>query len=233
MTYSVTRDEAKRLALYVLRTGAEIGAFLPKRELDERNRLVIAKCLFDLYSDDRQGMTAEFKKLAESAKVSADDCRVALLVCAEFIDRGQPIPKPLREWFSSHILDGHSAPGKRGAPGKRTAQADALIHLAVQSIVDVGHAKATRHSYNPPTSACDIVADALSEIGHSIKNFDDVKKIYERLDNDLTDTEKRFPIWTPKPVKRWREGKSMFCADPWAEIEAMFEEMEARKAVGE
>lgn len=210
----VTRDDAKKLALHVLKVGFDTGAFHDKRSLEDETNRRIGETLFSLYLENKDEASCEFLRLTCSSRNDPSDLAVVAATCAAFVANGAALPKVLREWFVQFTLQKIEIPlhgaGKAGAPEKRTPQAAAFIYAAVQALVDVKHAKATRQSYNPPDSACDIVAEALAEVGFPIKNFEDVKKIYTKVKRQTPEWLKKDPIWTPKPVQRWREGRSLF-----------------------
>lgn len=115
-------------------------------------------------------------ELVAWAKADRDGWDALRLGVANALERGEEIPPEAAEWLAL-ILRGeierpHGTPGTHDSEGLHTA-----IFIAVHSLVRSGM-YATRNDASPATSACDAVADAMSEIGLRPATFHGVKKVW-------------------------------------------------------
>lgn len=95
---------------------------------------------------------------------------------ASALERGDTIPPEARRWLV-HYLRGEIERPKASAGRHDARGLHIAIVFAVSRLVDCGM-NATRNDVSPPLSACDAVADALTQLKLSPTTFDAVKKIW-------------------------------------------------------
>ncbi len=82
----------------------------------------------------------------------------------------------IADWLVKHLRGEASRPNAQ-AGRNGSGYAHFKIHCAIRRLVSEGMI-ATRNDASPPLSACDVVADALAELGLEPKTFHGVKRIW-------------------------------------------------------
>jgi hypothetical protein len=130
------------------------------------------------------------ERLDELIEQSLIDCvafDAVILVAADFEYRRQPMPEPLLGWVQEVQRKRLRRPKmKRGKIPGRYFFRDVAIHQLLQEIVHLGFTATRNDETDHRDSACDIVADALKDIGdpnERIIGADSIKDIWERLKN--------------------------------------------------
>lgn len=116
-------------------------------------------------------------KLLERAKTDADMFETMQHLCADFLERGAPIPSPLRDW-AADAQRGEKAKRGVGRPGGKTGKHRAIWRL-VETITKETDLNATRGEYSPPVSACDAIAEAFREARLRPNSFGGVRDAYQ------------------------------------------------------
>ncbi|MDU8942385.1 hypothetical protein [Ovoidimarina sediminis] len=105
-------------------------------------------------------------KFSESAPKVFD---YAIEICARNVIAGKPVPLGLR-FLAADVLKGKA---KRPTPRHRESNPDFLrlmtIHDFVLDVESLFHLSITRNDVSPGISACDAVAEGLSEAGYDTK----------------------------------------------------------------
>jgi hypothetical protein len=95
---------------------------------------------------------------------------------ADALEQGEQLPAEIREWLLKY-LRGETLRPKGVAGRKGEDWLHQLIYMAVLCRIDDGMT-ATRNDESPKTSACDAVAEAMSEIGREPATFHGVKRVW-------------------------------------------------------
>lgn len=107
------------------------------------------------------------------------------LIVADFEYRRQPMPEGLRDWAVAVKQDRILRPKmKRGKIRERYFFRNVVVHQLLQEIVKFGFKSTRDDGSDHKDSACDIVAEAMEEVGDSgIKaiDYDRIKDIWEQL----------------------------------------------------
>ncbi|WBQ13837.1 hypothetical protein L2D00_03925 [Hyphomonadaceae bacterium BL14] len=128
-------------------------------------------------------------KLLELSDRSEADHLAVLKVLAENTEMDAPLPEIIRRWIADYLRGSHPRPTKRqGRPsdtGLRVA-----IWDAVQELVERLGMTATRNEASEETSACDAVAQALSNLELKPTSFDRVKKIWVEVSRAIAQADR-------------------------------------------
>jgi len=127
------------------------------------------------------GLTSYVTELAVTDPCAFD---VIGMVAAEHIKNDYPLPDDLRIHVIRRLEGVYMRPGGQGS--FRNRWRDAMIFGAVALVIEKGEGiKRTRDNYpsrNASVSACDVVANALREIGYGRVGYEEVEKISEGAD---------------------------------------------------
>lgn len=124
----------------------------------------------------------ETARLMAWAEADAGGFDVLRLGVAYSLEKGEELPPDALQWLVRH-LRGESTRPKAQAGRKHEAWHHALIWMAVTVLVDAGM-KATRNDASEETSACDAVAEALTDLGLEPATFYGVKRIWLRFERN-------------------------------------------------
>ena len=173
--------EGVDLAKKILASGLNSDPFSPK-PISQANAMKL-----QLLQGRGSGMIAEnpdeLVRKAESDPDYFDSLRFGAAVLL-FLD--QDLPSVIRLWVSEYLQ------GKKERPSDASGRGSSIgwhirIAMAVKLLVHSGM-KATRNDASKKTSACDAVAQALSELGASPNSFARVKKIWLEIQRATDET---------------------------------------------
>ena len=174
-TTSLSYEEAVQLSMQLIRTGLD-------------NEFLVAKSKGSVFIGDPEliltrigiGIIREKpQEILEFSTKSHDHFNAIKNAVADIIERDAVIPAEVRTWVSG-VLKGNikCPPRRRGKPSKDWSSA--VIWLTVKNLVDNGMT-ATRNDASATISACDVVADALSNLALTPQTFERVKKIWQEF----------------------------------------------------
>lgn len=121
--------------------------------------------------------TAELLAWAGTEAAGFDALRLGI---AHALQHGEELPPDASLWLVQYLRGEVTRP-KAQAGRKHEQHLHSLIWIAVTMRVAEGM-KATRNDVSQPTSACDAVAQALSELGLEPTTFFAVKRIWQRFE---------------------------------------------------
>lgn len=102
--------------------------------------------------------------------------------CIQFVERyisnSRPIPKPLAKFVITGLRDSKSRPTRRGRSKYTNMQRNFLLIRSIRLALEADpEMNPTRNEASTTTSACDLVADCLKELGVYIE-YTTVAKVW-------------------------------------------------------
>ena len=172
MTRAPTYEEAVQISMQLIRAGLD-------------NELLVMESMGSVFIGDPEliltrigiGIIRENpEEILEFSNKSHNNFNAIKHAVACMIEYNEVLPAEVRTWVIG-VLKGEikCPPRRRGQPSKDWSSA--AIWVAVKNLVDSGMI-ATRNDATPAISACDAVADALYNLGHTPQTFEGVKKIW-------------------------------------------------------
>lgn len=149
-----------------------------------------ARMISDLALDSfNNGRDDILNSLIELSLTQGLSWEATKLTAIELIAQRRELPYPLSNWLIDYLAGEIVEPKRpkrfsRGWPGEHTER-DAEIHAVVVDLVAVGFEPATRGDISSPTSACDAVARAMTELRIPPGSYKEIKRIYTDRKKDI------------------------------------------------
>lgn len=175
----------------------------PRGPLFSANSLEPGDLLAQSYQDDGyMRLLKDPERLVNEARQDANMYLALKYGTAKMLYLRKPLPAPALVWLQEFLQDRFEPPKlKRGT--KSSIGPQYWIYYLVEELLNRGMT-ATRNEERAPKagrvdhSACDAVARALNEAGHSVRTYRTVKEYWEKI-QELHDDQGRFEIRLYEP----------------------------------
>lgn len=129
-----------------------------------------------------EGRVDLLEALLEASKTQGLSWEATKLTAIELIAQRGELPLQLTEWLIGYLADEIHEPKRpkrfsRSWPGEHTER-DIEIHAVVCELLKEGAMTPTRNDVSSPTSACDAVAQAMTELGVPPSSYKEIKRIF-------------------------------------------------------
>lgn len=127
-----------------------------------------------IYTDD------SCKQLIEGARSDKISFSAAKEVIFEIVENDQPLPSNLKSFLKEILINDFKPSLRRGASGRPGIFKQHRIGMAVFKLYNEGYHPISRNDTSEPISACDIVAEALTNLGERT-SYDTVRKAWNMI----------------------------------------------------
>lgn len=122
-------------------------------------------------------------ELIDQSYVNRAKFDVLRFAAASAVESDGEVPEKLRKWVAGFLRGEIHTPNSHAGTGSQL-YLHMIIHEQVQYCIDEGY-NVTRNDASEPLSACDIVANALSELNMQPSTFESIKRIYYNMRKKL------------------------------------------------